>query len=103
MGDERRALALALLAVLGAAGCRAERRAPSADLPDPLGPAGVARLRAHIHRTWPALTRTLADLPRAARDEKTAHPAGEPWPVYVPADDRAAVEARLTSTLSPSA
>jgi alpha,alpha-trehalase len=100
--DERRARAIALI-LLVATGCRAERRARSTDLPDPLAPAAVARLRAHIHRTWPVLTRTLTDLPRAARDEKTAHPAGEPWPVYVPADERTAIEARLTSTLSPSA
>jgi len=70
---------------------------------DPLAPERVARLRAFIHDSWPVLTRTAADLPSAARDDKVAHPLGTPWPVYLPADeDRAAVEARLAALLPAS-
>jgi alpha,alpha-trehalase len=67
---------------------------------DPLAPVRVARLRAFIHETWPVLTRTAADLPSAARDDKVAHAPGTPWPVYLPADeDRAAVDAQLAALL----
>ncbi len=67
---------------------------------DPLAPARVARLRAFIHDTWPVLTRGPADLPRAARDDKVAHPPGTPWPVYLPADeDLTGVRERLAALL----
>ncbi len=63
----------------------------------------MARLRAFIHDSWPVLTRTVADLPTAARDDKVAHLPGTPWSVYLPADeDRAAVEARLAALLPAS-
>jgi len=43
-----------------------------------------------------SLTRSAADLPRAAKDPKVPHAPGAPWPVYLPADeDRAAVAAAL--------
>jgi alpha,alpha-trehalase len=62
----------------------------------------VARLRAFIHATWPALTRTPADLPAAARDDKVPHLAGTPWPVYFPADEEGAdLTARLARVLPP--
>lgn len=58
----------------------------------------MARLRAYIHDAWPALTRTPAELPSAARDDKVAHAPGTPWPVYVPADeDVTAIGERLAA------
>src|SRR5262245_6554455 len=59
-----------------------------------------ARLLQYIHDTWKPLTRTAADLPRAAEDPKVAHAPGTPWPVYLPADeDRDAVAAALARVL----
>ena len=67
---------------------------------DPLAPDRVARLRAFIHDTWPALTRTPADLPSAAHDDKVVHAPGSPWPVYLPADeDLAAIREQLAALL----
>jgi alpha,alpha-trehalase len=98
-----RARLSALLAILLVSAC-ARPPPPAVDqrASDPLDPARVNRLRAYIHATWPALSRTLADLPAAARDDKVPHPAGTPWPVYLPRDeDRAAVGARLAELLPP--
>jgi alpha,alpha-trehalase len=68
-----------------------------------LAPERVARLRAFIRETWPALTRTPADLPTAAHDDKVVHAPGDPWPVYLPADeDLAGVRAQLASLLPAS-
>jgi alpha,alpha-trehalase len=67
---------------------------------DALAPARVERLRAYIRDAWKPLTRTLADLPKAAEDPKVPHAAGAPWPVYLPADDnRDAVSAALARAL----
>ena len=39
----------------------------------------------------------------AARDDKVAHAAGAPWPVYFPAtDDRAAIEAAVARAVPPA-
>ena len=48
-----------------------------------LAPERLTRLRAYIHASWDALTRSERDLPRAAIDPKAAHLTGAPWPVYV--------------------
>ena len=70
---------------------------------DPLAPDRVARLRAFIHETWPALTRTPADLPRAAHDDKVVHAPGTPWPVYLPADENlAGIREQLAALLPAS-
>jgi alpha,alpha-trehalase len=90
----------ALLLVLTAGACAAARRVPTAAAQtDPLAPVRVAQLRAYIHGAWPALTRTLASLPQAARDDKLPHAPGTPWPVYVSEGDRDAVAARLAAAL----
>jgi alpha,alpha-trehalase len=100
-GERARTGAFLLACV--ALGCAAPRPAPSAAPPDPLAPARVARLRAFIHDTWPTLTRTLADLPRAAVDPKFPPPPGGRWPVYLPGhDDPAALADRLRALLSPT-
>lgn len=103
--ERGRSIAVALAAIVSAA-CGHPHPQPqpaSGVAADPLAPARVARLRAFIHDSWPVLTRTAADLPSAARDDKVAHPPGTPWPVYLPADeDRAAVEARLATLLPAS-
>jgi len=101
----RRPATCALLIFAAALGCVVRPPAPAAPAAetDPLAPARVARLRTFIHGTWPVLTRTLADLPRAAVDPKMPHAAGAPWPVYLPAsEDPAAVVARLHALLSPT-
>jgi len=67
-----------------------------------LGDARLDRLVAYIHAAWDPLTRTAADLPRAAEDPKVPHPPGAPWPVYVAADEnRDAVAAALARVLPP--
>jgi alpha,alpha-trehalase len=63
----------------------------------------VARVRRYIKDAWPALTRSVRDLPVAAVDPKFPHTPGTPWPVYLsPLEDRAAVERRLASVLTPA-
>jgi alpha,alpha-trehalase len=99
----RRTAALVAAATLAAAACASPRRAERAPAADPLAPARVARLRAFIKESWPLLSRGLADLPQAARDEKVPHAAGTPWIVYLPPDeDPAAVEAVLAPLLPAS-
>ena len=98
----RRAPLLAALLAVACARAPTPVPVPVPGADDPLAPARVARLRAFIHATWPALTRTPADLPAAARDDKVPHLAGTPWPVYFPADeDGAALTARLARLLPP--
>ncbi len=46
-------------------------------------PASRAELVRYIDHTWATLTRSLADLPRAAEDPKLDPPANGRWPVYV--------------------
>jgi alpha,alpha-trehalase len=99
----RRLFPLLAALLVGACARPQSRPASNESAGDPLAPARVARLRDYVHRTWPALTRTLADLPAAARDDKVPHPAGSPWPVYLPPDeDRDAVAAHLAELLPPS-
>jgi len=90
-----------VLLVVGLAACAAP-----ASRPAPAGgyrPSRQARLTSYIEQAWAPLTRTLADLPRAAEDPKVAHTPGTPWPVYLPADeDRSAVAAALARVLSPT-
>ena len=84
------------------AACSAPARAPDTAT-DALAPARVARLRAYIRDAWPRLTRTMADLPAAARDDKVPHAPGAPWPVYFPATgDRAAIEAAVARAVPPA-
>ena len=96
--------ALVLGACLGATTCAAPRPSTAP------APAGIpeaprlAKLRAYIHETWPVLTRSLRDLPRAAVDPKAEHHPGEPWPVYLPPNgDQAAIDAALRALLPPDA
>ena len=90
-----------VLLVVGLAACAAP-----ASRPAPAGgyrPSRQARLTSYIEQAWAPLTRTLADLPRAAEDPKVAHTPGTPWPVYLPADeDRSAVAAALARVLTPA-
>jgi alpha,alpha-trehalase len=51
--------------------------------PDLPSPARIDALRRYVSASWHALTRTVKDLPRAARDPKMRHAPGERWPVYV--------------------
>lgn len=61
-------------------------------------------LREHVKRAWSTLTRSVADLPKAAPDEKVPHEKGRPWPVYLSArEDRARVERALASSLDAKA
>src|SRR5437763_151053 len=64
--------------------------------------ARIQDVRQYIRRTWRLLTRSTRDLPRAAPDSKVQHAAGDPWPVYVAADeDRAAIARTLHAVLPP--
>jgi alpha,alpha-trehalase len=103
--------ALILGAWLAATACAAHRpAAPAATPPAASAPAAtsetaqLAKLRAYIHDTWPVLTRSLRDLPRAAIDPKANHAPGTPWPVYLPPNtDAAEVDAALRAVLPPDA
>ena len=99
------ALSLAVATLTGVAGLQTAppalpRRDVAATLP---GPAAIADLRAYIKRTWSTLTRTLADLPSAVRDPKFPRPNGEPWPLYVTADQLPLVSAELDAALAGAA
>ena len=62
----------------------------------------MAAVRAYIKKGWTTLTRSTRDLAKAAPDPKVPRPAGQPWPVYVPArEDRARLEADLKTTMTP--
>jgi len=66
-------------------------------------PGAIAELRAYIRRTWGTLTRTLGDLPAAVRDPKFPRPRGEPWPLYVTADELPRVSTELDAALTGAA
>jgi len=97
------------LAALAACATPAPRRTRAPDgTPVVVGPSArlengqLERLFEYIDRAWGPLTRTAADLPRAAQDDKVAHAAGAPWPIYLPADEnRDAVAAALARALPP--
>jgi alpha,alpha-trehalase len=89
-------------AALAACAVPAGRSQPaSAGAPrDALGAERIEPLLAYIAKAWRPLTRTAADLPRAAEDAKMAHAPGTPWPVYLPPEeDRDAVAAALARVL----
>ena len=63
----------------------------------------VAALRQYIDRSWTTLTRSMRDLPEAARDPKMSPGPDGRWPVYLSRrEDRDAVEARLRAELTES-
>jgi alpha,alpha-trehalase len=81
--------AIVVLVALAACAAPAARRAPAPAAPhgNALTTPRLERLRAYIRAAWAPLTRTAADLPRAAEDPKVPHAAGAPWPVYLPRDE----------------
>jgi alpha,alpha-trehalase len=107
----RRLVVFALaLASAGAGACAlpAPRGQPAAGAApvaaDPLAPARVGPLRSYIRGAWPALTRSVRDLPRAAPDPKAEHAPGAPWPVYLARDeDQARIGRELAAVLPPAA
>lgn len=62
-------------------------------------PDALDALRRYIDDAWAPLTRSLDDLPEAARDPKMS--GQPPWPVYVPPARHAAVLQRLRRILPP--
>jgi alpha,alpha-trehalase len=93
------AAALVLAALVLAAPAPAPKRVES-QLPSP---ARLAAVRDYIKKSWITLSRSLRDLPAAARDPKLHLPPGTPWPVYVPArEDLAAIEGEIKRRLSPA-
>lgn len=61
-------------------------------------------VRAYIKATWNTLSRSLHHILEAAQDEKIDHPEGQPWPVYISAqEDRDWVDHRLRSVITPEA
>ena len=90
----------ALAAVLLLAASAAPVCADEASLPSP---ERLAAVREYIKRGWATLTRSSADLLRAAPDPKMRLAPGERWPVYVSArEDLARVEADLRRSLAPA-
>jgi len=93
-------LAVILLSALAACAAPAGRAQPASAGASRSVDADFRPLVAYIEQAWAPLTRTLADLPRAAEDPKVPHAPGARWPVYLPADeDRAAVTAALARAL----
>jgi alpha,alpha-trehalase len=87
-----------LFVTTAAAAAPAPSPAPPADA---LSPARVAAVRAYIKNGWTTLSRSTRDLAKAAPDPKFPRAAGQPWPVYLPAEeDRARVEADLKKTMT---
>jgi hypothetical protein len=92
------AAALAVAALASAA--PPPKRAPESELPSP---ERLAAVRDYIKKSWTTLSRSLRDLPAAARDPKLHLAEGTPWPVYIPPrEDQAAIEAELKRQLSPA-
>ncbi len=97
------ALAVAATAPNARILCAAEHAPAARAEPVPLTSPELAALHAYIERTWPLLTRSLAELPRAAGDPKLGPPAGGRWPVYIAEDERVdAVLQTLRSKLTPA-
>lgn len=64
----------------------------------------ITEVRRYIKGSWRTLSRSLKDLPAAARDPKMHHPAGQPWPVYYAAAvNRGDVERAVRAALRPPA
>jgi len=92
------AAALAVAALASAA--PPPKRAPESELPSP---ERLAAVRDYIKKSWTTLSRSLRDLPAAARDPKLHLAEGTPWPVYIPPrEDQAAIESELKRQLSPA-
>jgi alpha,alpha-trehalase len=95
---------MALLALACADACakppgtaRTPHHAPAHGSEARLGP-----VRAYIREAWRGLERTHRDLAVAARDPKVPHREGEPWPVYVPANENLArIDATLATQMAP--
>jgi alpha,alpha-trehalase len=103
------AIASALLAAVAFTACaapaprRATPAAPAAKPQvDPLSPQRLDPLLAYIHASWKPLTRTAADLPRAAEDPKVPRAPGAPWPVYLPADENGNTVAAALAAVLPA-
>ncbi len=63
-----------------------------------------APIQDYIRRTWKTLTRSHADLARAAPDPKMGRPENGRWPVYVPATENLpALERKLRQEMPASA
>jgi alpha,alpha-trehalase len=66
-------------------------------------PARLAAVRDYIKKSWTTLSRSLRDLPKAARDPKLHLEEGKPSPVYFSTrQSQAEIEAELKSQLSPA-
>ena len=77
----------------------AARQAAAAAIELP-APARLAAVDRYVEASWTTLTRSLRDLPEAARDPKMPRAPGEPWPIYLaPTEDRARVRAALRRLL----
>jgi len=101
LAKARPAAALLALAALAACAAPGAKRAPAAGAPRAaLASERIEPLLAYIDKAWRPLTRTAADLPRAAEDPKVPHAVGAPWPVYLAADENlAAVTGDLARAL----
>ena len=77
---------------------KATAAASGAELPSP---ARLAAVHDYIRKSWTTLSRSLRDLPAAARDPKLHLGEGKPWPVYFASrENQADIEATLKRHLS---
>jgi alpha,alpha-trehalase len=98
--DKLVALVVALTICSGAIGVGQTTAAGRATLQ----PANQLRaVRQYIKRTWPVLTRSARDLPRAAPDPKMRLAPGDAWPVYIAPDENLAAIVRTLRTVLPPA
>jgi alpha,alpha-trehalase len=94
------ALVLALAVCSGAIGVGQTTTTGRATLP----PANqLQAVRQYIKRTWPVLTRSARDLPRAAPDPKMRLAPGDASPVYIAPDENLAAIVQTLRTVLPPA
>lgn len=64
--------------------------------------ANLSAVKTYIKQTWKTLTRSHANIVTAAFDEKIEHSTGQPWPIYISAQENyEQVMAKLQESLAP--
>lgn len=66
-----------------------------------VNPDTTKQVKSYIKSNWQILTRSLADIPKAAIDPKINHKPGEPWLVYIArSENKSAIENTLAKILN---
>lgn len=55
--------------------------------PKPISESSLATVKTYIKQTWKTLTRSHTNIVAAAFDEKIDHGTGQPWPIYISAQE----------------